>query len=55
MSITHKDNTWETIDEKHMAKKMFMAEVSGRRRKGRPKLGWMIVLERISQFYDAHE
>ena len=29
------------MDEYHMARRVLMAEVSGRRVRGRPRLGWM--------------
>ena len=31
----------ERMDEYHMARKVLMAEVSGGRVRGRPRLGWM--------------
>ena len=31
----------ERMDEYHMARRVFMAEVSGGRVRGRPRLGWM--------------
>ena len=31
----------ERMDEYHMARRVLIAEVSGRRVRGRPKLGWM--------------
>ena len=31
----------ERMDEYHMARRVLMAEVSGRRVRGRPRLGWM--------------
>ena len=31
----------ERMDEHHMARKVLMAEVSGGRVRGRPRLGWM--------------
>ena len=33
----------ERIDEYRMARRVLMAEVSGGRVRGRPKLGWMMV------------
>ena len=31
----------ERMDENHMARRVLMAEVSGGRVRGRPRLGWM--------------
>ena len=31
----------ERVDEYHMARRLLMAEVSGERVRGRPRLGWM--------------
>ena len=35
----------ERIDEYRMARKVLMAEASGRRVRGRPRLGWMDVVK----------